>query len=254
MTDLTLLELERLTRHPVDLTGFQPTSSNLITGKVEPRDSKEVHPVDVVDASFSKPVNRREFLAYSTSGLLALLLVGSGYGWMRSNKTAADISEGMAGIAFDVGSLSGEIAELQKAITECSNVISEFQNLFQQTSYSVSQLKDNLEITRNLYEQLDGMGITLTEIIEFIVNVISLIPNAGKYVQPINTILDVVKKTPETITVAEKAMTDLYVWFSNQQGQGVNNRLLLPALSVFFAINKDVVPTVEGLQNRIEHL
>ena len=91
-----LLELERLTRHPAELTGFQPVSSNPVVPKKEAVPPKNGQSSDVVEGVVTTPVNRREFLKYGAAGLLGAFLA---YGWWQSDQNADNLS----GILENVG-------------------------------------------------------------------------------------------------------------------------------------------------------
>ena len=92
MTDSTLLEIERLTRYPDQITGF--TASG-VKGKdivVIEKPVTHIEPKTKLSAEFlQKPIPRREFLAYSTSGILGLFLLVASYSWVQSEKASSQL-------------------------------------------------------------------------------------------------------------------------------------------------------------------
>lgn len=250
MSNHALLELERLTRHPVDLATFQPKSNVLAVPKLEPPKLEEKNSDNVIDAKFSTPMTRREFLGCLFSSSLGVLAVGTtSYGWWKSNESVEKLSATVQSTNNRVSNLTASMHDLQTRVQACNEVISEYLDSYPLTLYSIAQLKENIEKTKNLYSQLDQTGMTATEIIEFIINILTFVPNTEIYTKPVNALLDAVKNIPNIVFWAEQELTALTLWF-NENG-GINNRLLLPIQAVFDSIDNDLKPKIEVIQGEL---
>ena len=251
MADTALLELERLTRHPVDLANFQPKMSDVAIAKAATPVFDDKNADGVIDAAFSTPISRREFIAYSASGLLGLLLCGADYGWSKSNDSVENLSAIVAAVGSDINSLTAIIGGLQATLDACNELTVEFLNAYPQTLYSIARFKENIEKTKSLYSQLDETGMTIAEIIQFVVNIVSFVPDTENYTQPVNAMLDVVKNIPDTVFWAEQALTNLEPWFSDEQDQGINSRLLFPMQSVLHTIDNDIRTKLDSSRTKL---
>lgn len=251
MPDHVLLELERLTRHPMDLSGFQPKSYDVPAVRLRAVEPHSQNPDNVIGTVFSKPLTRREFMAVSASGLLSFLLLGTGVGWRKSYQTAENFSATITDANSDVTSLRETIGSIQETIRSCREVILQLQNGYPQTIYSIAQLTENIQRTQQLYSQFDETGMTVTEIIEFVVNIVSLVPDTQSYTQPVTALLEAVNNIPEIIFWAERALVNLDFWFSEEQGQGVNNKLLSPIQLIFDTIENNVKIELDSIQGKL---
>ena len=244
MTDLALLELERLTRHPVNLTGFQPKTNEVIATKASPVEVHKDNSEEVIDAVFTQPLSRREFLVYIVLGLIS---GGTTYGWIKRDQTADSLSATLGDVNLDINGLTEKIRVVEDIILTSNANIKEFQNSYQQTVYSLAQFKDGLNKTKNLYEQFGQVGRTITELIQFILN--SYIPE--KFVQPVNVVLDLLTNISDTINLADYVLANLNLWFSEEPSQGIDNKVLSPAQLVFNTLDNDIKASLINIQARI---
>jgi hypothetical protein len=252
MTDSALLELERLTRHPVDLAGFQAKSSQIAAGaKAEVIITNDKNRRPAVVETYSKAVTRREFMTYSATGLLSLLLCGTSYGWLTSSISAKNLSSTITETDFEVDSLMETLRGMQLIANSCDEAILEYSSIYPQRLNDIVQLKSSLEQIQNLYAQLDETGINVADAIQFVFDLLSLIPNAEKYTQPISTMMEVVMKTPETLRLAHGATSNLEHWFCNEQNQGLHNRLFAPAHQIIQELKDNIQPKVSAIRARL---
>jgi archaellum component FlaC len=251
MSGHALLELERLTRHPVDLAGFQAQTDSLATDKAQIVETQDRISNQVINSTFSRPVNRREFLAYSASGLLGLMLLGTGYGWSKSNESVDTLMGTMADVEREVAGLADSITGLQNTTAACRQAILEFQTTYPQTTYGFAQLKTNAETVRGLYNQLEGTGMQVTEIVEFLLNLASINADIARFAQPISTMVDVVRNTASLIALIELVLDNLSIWFSDENDRGINRRLLFPAQLIFDTLDNDTTLRLQSLQARL---
>jgi hypothetical protein len=250
ISDQALLELEQLTRHPADLAGFQARTSNLNVAKphtAEPNTRSS----NVIDAKFSSPMNRREFLAYSVSGVLGMLLLGAGYGWKMSNQSSENLSATINAVDEDVAGLANSLMGLQSTITACRQAILEFQTAYPETTYGFAQLRTQADSMRGLYHQLEGTGMQVTEIVEFLLNLASFNADIARFAEPISTMMDVIKYTPSLIALIDLVLDNLSLWFSDENDRGINRRLLFPAQLVFDTLDNDAMLRLQMLQTRL---
>jgi hypothetical protein len=251
MSNHALLELERLTRHPVDLATFQAKSNLLTIPQANPSKLEDKNFDHVIDAKFSKPMTRREFLGCLLSGSLGMLAVGTtGYGWWKSNESAQNLSAAIQSTNANLSDLAASLDNLQTNVQGCNEVVSEFLNDYPLTLYSLALLRENIEKTQNLYSQLDQTGMTIAEIIEAIVNVMTLVPHTELYTKPVNSLLDAVKNIPEVIFWVEQALATLDPWFNDNEG--INSRLLLPIQIVFDSIDNDLKTRLDVIQSELD--
>lgn len=252
MTDCALLELERLTRHPVDLAGFQAKSSEIVTrAKAEVIAQHDSGLRNVVPETYSKPVTRREFITYSATSLLGLLLCGTSYGWLSSNTSAKNLSSTITEADFEADTLMETIIGIQLTANKCDEVILEYSNIYLQRINDIVQLRFSLEQIQSLYAQLDETGINVADAIQFVFDLLSLIPNAEKYAQLISTMMEVIMNTPDTIRLAQNTIANLDSWFSNEPDRGLNTRLFAPAHQIIQEFNDNVQPKVQAIQQRL---
>jgi len=250
MTAHTLLELERLTRHPAGLSGFQPISNNLVITKAELVQSKDSDSNQVIDGVFSTPINRREFMTYVASGLISLML---GYGWRKSDTNADNLSGTLENVELDVNHLRQTILELQRIIYRLHEEIADFQSTYQPTLDAIARLKEQINNLYSQYQELDEIGKAIADLMQLASRYATLIPELERYAQPINTMVEMVKEnTPATISAAEEAIAKLNFWFSNEGNQDINNRLLMPIDSVFQMIENEIKTDIEVIRAKLD--
>lgn len=254
MTDHALLELERLTRHPVDLVGFEAKTSNLVPAKAVTIESNEKRSENVIDGVFSEPINRREFLAYPISALLLALSGGLGYGLSKSNASVKDLSSTLEDVDFGVSNLKETIIELEQDIYNCSLVMSEYLDTYQSTLNSIAQLGEHTEMLQGLLSQLDTTGMTLAEMIQKAFDLLGLLPKTENFAGSMSTMMETVRNIPDTISLAKNAIGNLSLWFSNEHDQGISNRLLNPTGLIFHIVENEIKPKVDVIQSRLSGL
>jgi hypothetical protein len=250
MNDRALLELERLTRHPGDLTGFQAVPKQLVVTKPELVQPRNTDSNQVIDGVFSTPINRREFMAYAASGLISLIL---GYGWWKSNTNADNLSGTLDEVGLGINHLGQTTVELQRVIYSLREVMADFQSTYQPTLNAIAQLNQQINKLYGQYQQLDEIGKAIADLMQLASRYATLIPEVERYAQPINTMVEMVKEnTPSTISAAEEAIAKLNFWFSNEGDQGINNRLLMPTDSVFQMIENEIKTDIEAIRTKLD--
>lgn len=250
MTVYALLELEKLTRHPASLSGFQPVSNNLVVTKAKLVQSKDRDSTQVIDGAFSTPINRREFMTYVASGLISLML---GYGWWKSDTNADNLSGTLENVELGVNHLGQTTLELQRVIYSLREEIADFQSMYQPTLDAIVQLNEQINKFYSQYQQLDEIGKAIADLMQLASHYGTLIPEFERYAQPINTMMEMVKEnTPATISAAEEAIAKLNFWFSNQGDQGINNRLLMAIDPVFQIIENEIKTDVEAIRAKLD--
>ncbi len=240
MTCTSLLELERLTRHPVELTGFQSVSASAIPAvpKTEPVPPRDNEAQQVNEEGWTAPVNRREFMLYGAAGLMGAIL---GYGWWKSDANADQLSGTLANVGQGVSHLEQNVLELQRMISTLDQEIAGFQNYYQPTLDTVAHLRYQVDVLNNQYQQLDAIGKAIADLLDKISMYAALFPEINQYAQQVNTMVGMVKDNiPAILLAAGEALDKLNTWFSNEGNQGINNRLLKPTASVFQMIGNEI--------------
>jgi uncharacterized protein YoxC len=250
MPSNSLLELERLTRHPVELTGFQSVSSNPAVPKTELVQSKGSESPEVIDGVVTTPISRREFMMYGLSGAIGLLL---GIGWWKSDTNADHLAGTLESVGQDVTHMEQNILELQRMISTLGQEVESFEDTYQPTLEAIAYLNQQVNNLSSQYQQLDQVGEAIANLLQEVSLYAALIPQVERYAQPINTMVDMVKEnTPAVISAATAAIARLSFWFSNEGGQGVNNRLLMPTAAVFQMIDNEIKTDMDGIQAQLD--
>jgi hypothetical protein len=256
VTDCALLELERLTRHPAELEGFQAKNSHSITvpqradaSKLEISKSSEVP-----ESLFHQPISRREFLSCSLIGLMSLSICGTGSGWLYTHSTAKELKNLISDIDIDTVSLDENIRGIQAASNICNQVLSEYRGIYLQTIQNIAELEMSVIQIRSLCNQLDEMGMNIAEVVQQVLGGLSLIREVEKYAKPLDIMLEIAKNTQNTTSVAENTINNLKLWFSNDQDQGLNNRLFIPIQSLIQSLDEDIKSKVDSIRHKIEDI
>lgn len=251
MTSNSLLELERLTRHPVALTGFQPVSGNPGVTKTDLVQSKDSGPNDVIEGVATTPISRREFMMYGASGIIGLIL---GYGWWKSDTNVDNLSGTLENVEQDVNHLEQTVFDLQRMIYNLDQEIADFQNTYQPTLDSIAQLNQQVNNLYGQYQQLDEVGKVIADLLQKVSGYALLLPEIERYAQPIKTMMDLVKEnTPAVLSAAGEAIAKLNFWFSNESDQGINDRLLMPTASVFQMIENEVKADMDSIKAELDY-
>jgi hypothetical protein len=252
MTDGALLELERLTRHPMDLAGFQAKSNDIVVRPdIKIVKHQEKIPDYVTTKVFNSPLTRREFITCSATGLLGLLLCGTGYGWLSSSTSVEELSGKIEEVNSDITGLRDVVEDMENKAEKCDQEILFYLEVYPQTLKCIGELKSSLDKIQGLYSQFDETGMTIADAIQKIFDWISWYPDAEKFAQLISTMLDIVKSTPDIIVSAEKAITDLDNWFSNDSNHSLKDRVFYPTQSLIQDIENKINPKVQSIQANV---
>jgi hypothetical protein len=133
-------------------------------------------------------------------------------------------------------------------------VLSEYRGIYLQTIQNIAELEMSVIQIRSLCNQLDEMGMNIAEVVQQVLGGLSLIREVEKYAKPLDIMLEIAKNTQNTTSVAENTINNLKLWFSNDQDQGLNNRLFIPIQSLIQSLDEDIKTKVDSIRHKIEDI
>ncbi len=275
LNDRTLLELERSTRHPESITTFVPRQTTTPgTQRSTPRLLDD--PRKQAKETARGPITRREMLTYCTGGALALLAASTGYRWTESQKDfarlltvfdqmeACDLDRMVCETIEDFGpridALEHQARDTCREMGSCDATLLAYQSSLVATQQDLSRLERATDQMRNLYRSLEETGMETPTLLQEVVRLFNLVPVPGveKFVGALDIMLEIVKSAPEAIDAISSVMIDLEVWFSHEEGQGIDTQLLHPLHNSLFAHIAEIDENASSLQgtwtNLVEHI
>ena len=247
--DAVLLEIERLTRNPETLTGFVPH-----TKEVTPSDTESE--IEIVEP---QALTRRNFMQYSTSGVLGVFLLIAGYGWASKGREASDFEDLHESMVSRLRTIDSQVAVLESTVKrteneaeECETALSAYRASYLAIEQSLLQAAARTTRMRELCDSLTELSSannpeffkTLLGVWDSISGILQMtlgMQEGKQYSEALRRMIDISEQTPGMVSAVETALLNLDAWFSIRSSEGIDEALFDELHSFIQAVSDDIV-------------